>query len=297
MRLVIGIPTFQRSQLLDLALKSIESQAASSMIHVLIVDNDPDCSAREVAERAWAMPVFYYSEPRPGVVHVRNRILTEAQHLSAEAIIFVDDDEEVSAEWLQALLRMHNEFPHAVLGGPVHYVWDEKTRPSRLQLMTMKPQNWGNGDRISTTGCGNSFIPITSLRLLESPYFDEDFSLSGGEDTEFFSRITASGGEIRWCADAYVYEFVPITRTTRSSVIKKIARAGFINGVLARRDHGRFIVAIGSLMRILVGMVQILAGVMDKELRTRGLIRLYGGLGRAKASLGLSLVDYGNRKA
>ncbi|MGL4256399.1 MAG: glycosyltransferase family 2 protein, partial [Microbacterium sp.] len=117
MLVVVAIPTFKRPAALESALSSVTAQARArtdghTTVRVLVIDNDPLASARNVAE---AFDATYCVEPQPGIAAVRNRAIDEAS--DADAVIFIDDDEVPEDSWLRNLLRAHAETgAHAVAG-------------------------------------------------------------------------------------------------------------------------------------------------------------------------------------
>ncbi len=68
---------------------------------IVVVDNDAGGSARDVAE-AFGTRVRYVHEPVPGIAAGRARAVAET--VGADALIFIDDDEEPRPGWLAALL-------------------------------------------------------------------------------------------------------------------------------------------------------------------------------------------------
>src|SRR5262249_11538459 len=122
MRIAICIGTFHRTELLRELLDSLSRltfrHCRPPAIEVIVVDNDPDGSAREVcvnAERAlW---LRYVVEPRRGIAHVRNRAVQEAAQ--CDFIAFIDDDEVVSPQWLDELLWVRANYALDIVSGPV----------------------------------------------------------------------------------------------------------------------------------------------------------------------------------
>src|SRR5271169_1441847 len=95
-RVAICIGTFERQELLRQLLSGISQltfhKARTPDIEIIVVDNDPLQSAREVCAAAsvpW--PIKYVTEAKRGITYVRNRALAEAG--SVDFIAFIDDDE------------------------------------------------------------------------------------------------------------------------------------------------------------------------------------------------------------
>src|SRR5664279_6229129 len=56
-------------------------------------------------------------EPKPGIAAARNRVLDETA--AADLLVFIDDDERPTAEWLAHLLETFDRSPGAGVVGPV----------------------------------------------------------------------------------------------------------------------------------------------------------------------------------
>jgi GT2 family glycosyltransferase len=139
----IVIPTRARPRYLEVALASIAPQALAAGAEVVVIDDaGPSPAVRELAERFHAR---YEPHPRPlGLNVARNTGVTRTR---GELVVFVDDDVEVRAGWLDALLQAAGEHPRAqVFTGPI--------RP-RLE----GPSGW------TRHSCGRDGPPITALDL------------------------------------------------------------------------------------------------------------------------------------
>ena len=65
---------------------------------------------------------------------------------------------------------------------------------------------------------GNVLFRLSIVEGMAEP-FDPRFD-NGGEDTDFFKRMTSQGRIFVWCDEAIVYETVPANRLTRSYMMK-----------------------------------------------------------------------------
>src|SRR4051794_2352900 len=95
----IIVPTHRRAGYLARALASLGDQARAAGVEVVVVDDGPDASTRVAAEAAGAR--YLAHERTLGLNAARN---TAIAHTEAEWLLFVDDDVEVRAGWLDALL-------------------------------------------------------------------------------------------------------------------------------------------------------------------------------------------------
>ncbi len=75
-------------------------------LRIIIVDNDPDRSARAFCDeraRSFPWPLEYRHEPTPGIAPARNAALEAAR--GADWIAFIDDDEVPEQAWLDSLIQ------------------------------------------------------------------------------------------------------------------------------------------------------------------------------------------------
>jgi GT2 family glycosyltransferase len=226
----IVIPTRDRPDYLDVALGSIMPQARKVGAEVIVISDGPGPATAAVAERHGAMLV---TRPVAGWTNAARNTGVDASR--AELIVFVDDDVEAPAGWLEAVLRgARSASEYDVFGGPI------------------RPRLEGGGPR----SCGREPPPITTLDLgrrdLDADRawganmairrrafrnigpFDERIR-SHGDEEEWERRYVAAGGRIRYLADAGLDH----RRTGADSTIRALSRAAYVNGIAGRRSDAR----------------------------------------------------------
>ena len=119
MRASVIIPTCGSAWALDRTLRHLLKEVATQAdIEVLVIDNNGGGSnslrTRELCESAAPM-IRYLQEPSPGATAARHRGAKEAV---GEILIFIDDDVEVSAGWLRAILDTFHQSGAEIVGGP-----------------------------------------------------------------------------------------------------------------------------------------------------------------------------------
>ncbi len=122
----VAICTYNRSELLRGVLDTLEEQDAPGGLQweVLLVDNDPDLSARPVFESRppnTRLALRYIHEQQPGLSHARNRAILEAR---GDIIAFLDDDVLVQPGWLFEILHTFECTGADCVGGRVLVKWD-----------------------------------------------------------------------------------------------------------------------------------------------------------------------------
>jgi glycosyltransferase involved in cell wall biosynthesis len=241
-RLVVAVLTHRRLEYLRLLLEKCALLRApdSFDIEFLVVDNDPDASARDVVSGA-SMPwrVEYMHEPRRGIPVARNKALQEALKRQADLLCFIDDDEYPDPLWLTTLVSTWQNSGAHLVGGPVEIVpvaaeaspWQRFVNASLSARMKHK-----NKATAAAAASGRRFTVVTNNWLGDLAYFareglvfDETLLLTGGEDTKFFAEARQRGARVAWAADAMVYESMPPQRLTLRYQMKRAAMQSMQN--------------------------------------------------------------------
>ena len=115
--MLIAIPTFQRSDALKHVLETTRDRLNSAYHHVsiLVVDNNPtpqEQAAVEAFSETTHLPVHYLHEPAAGVSNARNAAIAFAE---TRFLAFLDDDMEITADWLDELVKTSCESGFGVI--------------------------------------------------------------------------------------------------------------------------------------------------------------------------------------
>jgi hypothetical protein len=211
--IAVVIPTLRRPESLDRTLRSLALQqgVAALIEQVVVVDNSPEGSARQVAE-GWgaALPVVFVHEPHPGVATARNAGLAV---VTAPYVAFLDDDEEAPPHWLGALLATHKAFEADVTFGPWRgqAAGAPKWKRPYLDAFFSRIGPDASGLTGERYGCGNSMM--TRATTLAGPRpFDPAYDEVGGEDDRLYQALDRKGARFAWAAEAWVWEHAPAHR-------------------------------------------------------------------------------------
>jgi succinoglycan biosynthesis protein ExoM len=252
----VVIPTYRRPEGLAKAIESVLAQDTldAQEIELLVVDNDPDGSARDVVNRFGnaQIEVRYAHEPEPGVANARNTAVAAAK---GKLIAFLDDDQTAPPHWLNHLLRQYDVFKAAVTFGPVDTVLPEEGLPHSDYLKAFfartGPEKSGLLDEFY--GCGNSLLDMEQMPK-DGPLFDKKANETGGEDDYLFSRVEMAGGKFAWAADAEVFEHVPASRAHLKYTLRR--SFGYGQGPTAICAHKKPVNYSGVAFWMVVGLGQ-----------------------------------------
>jgi succinoglycan biosynthesis protein ExoM len=284
LRLTIAVPTFRRPSalagLLPCLLAQLDrlAEVNRSYGEVLVIDNDPDRSARPIVQAVPDDRLRYVVEPRPGLAAVRNRALQEARE--SQVAVFLDDDQVPTDTWLVSLAEVWMHTGAAAVAGPVTSVLPDTTDPwvrrggffDRSYRRLLR-----TGDRVQTVATTNLWLDLAAVRAY-GLRFDERFGLSGGEDSLFTKSLSSRGAAIVWCAGAAVMEQVPPARLTRAWVCRRAMSNGNTTARVeialaegrAKRRRLRVTLAARSIARMGAGSVRFTTGLVARSAPRQG---------------------------
>ncbi|WP_240722754.1 glycosyltransferase [Poseidonocella sp. HB161398] len=224
----ILICTFRRPELAD-ALHSLDRQADTGAfdLRIVVADNDTEPTARDIVAAASAemqAAVAYLHAPARNISIARNAGLAAASQRGADWVAFLDDDECADPDWLAELWQAAGSGADAVFGPSLASYRDDAPGWMRRQDCHSNWPRRHNG-AVETGHTCNAL-----LRWQGAPWQEERFDLargrSGGEDTEFFFRLSRLGARYEICETAVVRESVPATRLTLRWLLQRRFRSG-----------------------------------------------------------------------
>lgn len=286
-RIAALVPTLRRPESLERALRSLFDEARRTPVlgEIVVVDNDPEASARSKALRlkdVAPVPLIYVHEPRPGVATARNAGLRAT---SAPLIAFLDDDETARPGWLDALIGVQARHGADVVFGPVRAVLPDGVGAHRAYLERFFSRlGPAESKEIGEPyGCGNSLL-VRATALPGPAPFDTACDETGGEDDVLFTRLLERGGRLAWAVDALAYEHVPESRAGLDYALRRAFAYGQSpSQICARKGDwagvGKWM-AVGAVQAGLWGLVALAAFALNRSGRAMPLDRAARGLGK-----------------
>jgi glycosyltransferase involved in cell wall biosynthesis len=301
LRITIAVLTYRRPRALESGLPLILDQvgALDTDAHgeILVVDNDPAASAREVALATGG--VRYVVEPVPGIAAARNRAIDES--VASDLLVFIDDDEQPTTRWLEPLIDTWRRTGAAAVMGRVVSEFDGELDPWVAAGEFFRRRSMPTGTEIRVAAAGNLLLDRVQLRNL-GVRFDERLGLASGEDSLFSHELVRLGGRIAWCEESVAIDRVPSERMTRRWVLDRARSHGNAETVthllLATGAMDRASVRVRSAVRgaarVAGGGTRYLYGVATGSLRhqARGLRTAHRGAGIAAGAAGHTVEEY-----
>ena len=217
---------------------------------IVVVDNaSTDETPGLLADTSWWPPgvaVRIVREERLGLSNARNRALNEAR---GKYLLFVDDDETPDPQWLAAYEHDMLTYAPDALGGRIDVLFEHGERPSWLQdelLGFLGHLDHGEGCWLSdpaTPFYGGNFAVRNDI-FSEIGEFDAELGRkgkinSGGEDTEFYRRLVASGFSVRWVPGAIINHRIRVDKLRRRYFLELHYRQGLAEGSRKRGSGTR----------------------------------------------------------
>ena len=222
---LISVATYMRPDGLKRLLDSLI--AGGKVADVVVVDNDPDGSARTIAEEHSAV-TFYAIQPEAGIAQARNAGL---EYFSAgyDGIIFVDDDEWVEPEWFFTLTSYLESNDADVVQGPVITCLPQDCPAWIRRGGFFQRERVPSGTPLLSAATNNTALAREAWVRAGEPRFDPSFSETGGSDWDFFWGLRRSGARIAYCNDAVVSEDVPASRLNAKWLVRRSMRSGIVH--------------------------------------------------------------------
>lgn len=226
--ITVCVCTFKRLALLRKLLEELTAQKTEGLFSysVVVADNDASESARALVESFAAtgrLQLCYCVEREQNIALVRNLALAQAR---GEFAAFIDDDEYPQPDWLLQLYKTCVGRNVAGVLGPVRPYFDQAPPRWVEQGRFFERREHETGFRMHWEECrtGNVLFRRSILDGAGEP-FRREFG-TGGEDKDFFMRMSQARHEFIWCNEAVALELVPPHRWRRRFMLGRALLRG-----------------------------------------------------------------------
>ena len=227
LRLSLVMATYNRAAEMVRALESVAVQsAAAAEWECVTVDNNStdDTAARfaEFAENHKNINLRMVREERQGLSYARNRGIAESR---GDIIAIIDDDERIGADFIRAYIDAFDAHPEAASAGGRTVAEYPTGRPAWMSRWTERPiaNPLDLGDEVREFGrgripCGGN-MAVRRWTIERYGGFDESLgrsgaSLVGGEESDFFARLSRGGERCIYVPRAVMYHIIPPSKLT-----------------------------------------------------------------------------------
>jgi succinoglycan biosynthesis protein ExoM len=283
----VVIPSYRRPEDLARAIDSVLAQEdIASSFEILVVDNDPEGSAKPVVQAKAANDralIRYVHEKRPGISHARNTGVAEA---AGRYLAFLDDDEEADPHWLGHFLGTLQRFAADAVVGPVLPRFpDGAAIDAYRRRVYTRDARMSTGTRLLRWNIGNSIFDRARCFVGDEPFLPR-LGRTGGEDTVFLRQLTRRGRTMVWCGEAVAWERVPADRLDADYLLRRAFRGAqtttFVCTAVKPRELGRALrlMAGGCAQLVLYGPAALVMKAMRHDSWLPVMAKAVGGLGK-----------------
>jgi succinoglycan biosynthesis protein ExoM len=285
--ITVCICTYKRPELLERLLRELGQQSTGGFFSysIVVADNDRLRSAETVASTfsaASSIPLTYCVVAEQNISLARNAAIENAR---GDFIAFIDDDEFPVKEWLLMLYMSCRKYDVDGVLGPVKRHFDVPPPKWVLDSKFYDRKAYPTGTPVNRKEgrTGNVLLKRNVLKDL-TPVFRPEFR--GGEDTDFFARVTEKGCKFVWCDEAVAYEVIPPARWKRTFLLKRALLRGAVT--LNYLDFGAREIAKSVIAVPLYTLSLPFALILGQHRFMSILVRLFDHLGKLLALLGIN---------
>lgn len=204
-KIAVGIPTVGRAWIAD-TLRSLQRQTRRP--DLVVVVNQGPVEAQESIRASYDGPLEIVQQDVKGLSRARNAALDRFRTIGFDWMMWIDDDEEATVEWVEQLERLADAYPElSFFGGPyyppikipegevtdVMYAFGEPilNRDTFLNPILGTPglhnEVWG----------GNGAFSRQAIDLVRDydPYMGAGAPDMGGEDRDYAIRLITAGAK------------------------------------------------------------------------------------------------------
>ncbi len=298
----ICIPTYKRTLMLEKLILSITqcnlNKALIKDINIIIVDNDIDKSAEkithELEKRLYSTiyKLYYYNYPIKGLSNVRNELINKALLMKPDFLIFVDDDEFVTSEWLNELVKTIINTKGDMVTGPVMPVFNNKV--SKYISCWFERLSHNDNQKINSIASGNLIIKVESL-LKYKIWFDKRFNKTGSEDSYFGKQMMEQGATAYWAGKAVAYENISENRANLKWLIQRWYRGSITYTYILNLEKKYLKIlqkTVTNIFYIFIGIIAILILPFPIKKKYWGILKATEGIGGVVGLFNIMYEEY-----
>jgi succinoglycan biosynthesis protein ExoM len=301
--IAVCIPTYKRPLMLEKLISSILASKPDDLLvntlSIIVVDNDVEKTAEKVVSDIAAnnngnCSLSYFNYPIKGLSNVRNELLRHAFALNPDFIVSVDDDEYVSDNWLNELVKSIVSNNADIVRGPVLAVNSPKASKF-ISCWFKERERYPDNTQLFYLVTNNLIIRAASLKKYNL-WFDPRFNLTGSEDTYFGIQVVKKGAKIFWAEKAIAYETIPASRASLKWLLKRIYRTAGTYCYCLRLEKKYLLLVkktIVSVIYIAAGCLALTGLVLfNYKKKYWGVLKIAEGLGGFSGLLNVRYKEY-----
>jgi glycosyltransferase involved in cell wall biosynthesis len=216
----------------------------------VVVDNNSSDNTRERVERFTAehpeLNLRYIFEQRQGLSHARNTGIAASV---GDIIAFIDDDERIVEEFVEAYIKLFDSYPDAMAAGGKIIADYPTGRPRWMshypELPIANPMDFGEEvkpfPKSRIPGGGNMAMRrrvFETIGVFDTSLGRTGKKLIGGEESDLFERMAKFSMKCYYVPRAVMYHIIPAEKLTAEYFERLTYNIGISQHVRATL-HGR----------------------------------------------------------
>lgn len=200
-KISVVICTYNRSELLKLAIQSVCNQSADKEeFELIIVDNNSSDNTSEIVANFSALHsnIKYIKEINQGLSYARNRGYAESR---ASYVAYLDDDAKANSEWVEKAINLTETYEPDAFGGPIYpYYLTQKPDWFKDEYQTFNLYDYTGWMKKEHSLSGSNMIFKKEI-LQEFNGFSINLGMKGnqqayGEESDLIERLKEAGKKI-----------------------------------------------------------------------------------------------------
>jgi len=225
----ICVATYKRPELLKNLLDSLVVQVIPDEVklEIIIIDNDPEGSARDVYKQFHNIRQVEFSydvQPIKNISLTRNKAVKKS---TGDFLLFIDDDEVAGPDWVAKILKTIIDYEADGVFGRIIAQYNRPISNWKKKYFMSGFTCPKTGTEASDLRTGNCIIKASIIKGIAGP-FDAAYGTTGGEDRHLFERLKRKGARFINCFEAWTSEIIPPERTQILWLLKRALRTGNI---------------------------------------------------------------------
>ncbi|MPN08337.1 hypothetical protein SDC9_155619 [bioreactor metagenome] len=210
----------------------------------------------------------------------------------------MDDDETVTEGWLESHVVTAAQYSADATFGPVLPAYSSEVPYWIKKLDFFSRVNLTTGGPVRWPATNNVRMHSRFLDSVPTLRFSEEYSLTGGEDTDFFYRAREHGASLVWTSEGLVRGMVPANRANARWLWRRGLRLGNVSARMLRRrgwSSGRILVV--ACARVLASPLLAAAAAIRKRPVGPEIMHIPKGVGMVAALRGRLVQEYERGRA
>lgn len=227
-KISLVIVSYNRAEPLMRTLQSVAQQKTErSVWECLVVDNNSSDHTRANVEAFMAehpdINMRYCFEGTQGVSYARNTGIRQAK---GEIIAYVDDDELIVPEFLDAYIDVFERFPDVMSAGGKNIAEYPEGKPKWMSKYAEEPiaNSMDFGEKVKpfpktrVPGAGNMAVRkkvFDEIAMFDTGMGRSGGNLTGGEESDLFERMAAKQMKCYYVPAAVMYHIIPASKLNK----------------------------------------------------------------------------------